>query len=308
MKIAVQMFALDNAIPGYDNSLLLIQEGNKRGYDVYQYCPEDISLNERGDLTARARKAYVDLTKPKDQAIRTDQDETINLEDMDVIFFRQDPPFDMAYITNTYLLERLEGKVALVNNPRWIRDMPDKLSIFDYPEFLPPTLISRDLNQIEAFFSAQNNDVVAKPLYGFKGHGIKRLSSATEASDMLEQTNEPIMFQPFLKEIKDGNIRIVLFDGDIIGALKSIPSEDFRVYHDSIDTAYEPTDHDRKLCEKLKPVLQERGLRFVGIDLIGPYLTEINVGSVGSLVRLNEVYNDCYEAKLFDVIEASLNS
>ncbi len=303
MKIGVQMFSLDQAIPGYDNSLLLIQEGNKRGHEVYHFLPEDITLDEQDRLTATARRAYADI-RGKD--IRADRDEEINLEDLDVIFFRQDPPFDMAYITNTYLLERLEGKVLMVNNPRWIRDMPDKLSIFDFKEFLPPTLVTRNKGKITQFFADNNNDVVGKPLYGFKGHGIERISTPEQAFAMLGATNEPVMFQPFLKEIKDGNIRLVLFDGELIGSLKSIPDEDFRIFRDSKDIAYTPTDHDLKLCERLKPVLKERGLLFVGLDFIGPYLTEINVGSVGSIVRLNEVYADCYEAKLFDCIEAKL--
>lgn len=303
MKIGFQMFPLANAKPGYDNTLLLIQEANKRGFEAYHFLPDAVSLDETGNLTATARRTYVDLSSNR---IEAGADETLNLEALDILFFRQDPPFDMAYITNTFLLERLEGKVLMVNNPRWIRDMPDKLSIFDFPDFLPPTLITRDPRKINDFFAQHNNDVVVKPLYGFKGKGIIRAQSAAEATPMLQEHPEPLMFQPFLPEIKDGNIRLVLFHGELIGALKSIPDEDFRIFRDSVDVAYEPTESDLKLCAALKPILQERGLHFVGIDLIGKYLTEINVGSVGSLVRLNEVYGGSYEAKLFDRAEAFL--
>jgi glutathione synthase len=303
MKIGFQMCPLDEAKPGYDNSHLLICEALTRGHTVYHFTPDMISLDQTGRLSAPAL-----LLSGSKNGIDETQPVTLDLRDLDVLFFRQDPPFDMAYITNTYLLERLEGEVLFVNHPRWIREMPDKFSIFDYADFMSPTLVSRDPKEIETFFQAHNHDVVAKPLYGFKGHGIERLSSPAQALDILAQTNEPLMFQPFLPEIKEGNKRIVLFNGEIVGALKTVPDGDFRIYRDSQDIAYTPTADEIAFCEKLAPLLRARGLIFVGLDLIGSYLTEINVGSVGSLVRLNQIYNDSFDAKLFDCVEALLNN
>lgn len=297
------MCPLAEAKPGYDNTLLLIAEALRRGHEAYHFLPDDISMDESGRLQARARPLVLTA-----ETVNAGTDFTLDLTGLDVLFFRQDPPFDMAYITNTYLLERLEHDVLLVNHPRWIRDMPDKLSIFDYPDFMAPTLISRDEDEIRQFFAAHNHDIVAKPLYGFKGHGIERVSSAEQVLDLLHGMREPIMLQPFLPQIKDGNKRIVLFNGTVVGALKSVPGEDFRIYRDSADVAYEPTAAELALCEKLAPTLRARGLIFVGLDLIGPYLTEINVGSVGSLLRLNHIYQEHFERKLFDCVEALLNS
>ena len=297
MKIGFQMFPLAMAKPGYDNTLLLIEEALRRGFEAYHFVPEDVSMNTQGRLFARARMMYLD-----GETLAQKDDMILDLHDLDVLFFRQDPPFDMAYITNTYLLERLEHDVLMVNHPRWIRDMPDKLSIFDYQDYMAPTLISRDRDAISTFLDNHNHDVVAKPLYGFKGHGIERVSNAAAVMAMVDQMAEPIMLQPFLPQIREGNKRIVLFNGAVVGALKSVPEEDFRIYRDSQDLPYEPTEDELKLCHEIAPLLIDRGLIFVGLDLIGPYLTEINVGSVGSLQRLNEIYNDHFETKLFDCV------
>lgn len=292
MKIGIQMCPLPAAKPGYDNSLLLIDEALRRGYEVWHWEPQDITLDQSDCVTAKARRV-------QDQ-YQTGEDETLDLRTLDVLFFRQDPPFDMTYITNTFLLERLEDDVILVNHPRWIRDMPDKLSIFDYAAYMPPTLVTRNPTEMRHFFETHQHDCVIKPLYGFKGHGIVRVREEEALLRTLKGTGEPVMVQPFLPEIRDGNTRIVLCDGEIIGALRSIPDEDFRIFRDSADVAYTPSPEEVKLCKTLAPTLKARGLRFVGIDLIGPYLTEINVGSVGSLVRLNAVYGGRHESIIFD--------
>jgi glutathione synthase len=304
MKIGFQMHAMEKTVPGEEHTLALMEEARRRGYAGYHFEPGSVSLCEDGTIKAMVAPVEVDCTAQPHYTLGAY--EQMDLAELDVIFFRQDPPFDMAYVTNTYLLQRLEDQVLFVNNPRWIREMPDKLSIFDYPEYLPPTLVSRESPDIEAFFAA-HKDVVIKPLYGFHGHGIERTSEVAVALKAAEMSDVPIMFQPFLPEIAEGNKRIVLYDGEIVGALKTVPSdEEFRIYRDSVDVAYEPSAEEIALCAKMAPVLKERGLIFVGLDLIGPYLTEINVGSVGSLLRLNAVYGGSYEGKLFDVIEAKI--
>ncbi len=213
----------------------------------------------------------------------------------------------MGFVTTTYILERLKNQGVLVtNDPFWIRNTPDKLFIFDFEKHMPPTLVSSDMNAIEKFF-AVHKDVVIKPLYSFHGHGITRSSSPDAAGKELEKYGEPLMFQPFLEEVKDGNKRVVLFGGGIVGALNTIPPDgEFRVYRDSVDEAYEPTEQERILCEEIGAVMKERGIHFAGVDFIGSYLTEVNVGSVGSLVRLNKIYNKKFESMLWDVLEKKI--
>ncbi len=304
LKIGFQMCPMEQTVPGTDNTILLMQECCQRGHDVYHFLPDQISLDDTGRITGLVCPVTVDLSVSPHYQMRAD--DWMDLSEFDAIFFRQDPPFDLAYITNTHILERISDQVLFVNHPRWIRGMPDKISIFDFPEFLAPTLVSKETQAITNFFTEHGPDIVAKPLYGFHGHGIERSSDLNELLVWAREHNEPLMFQPFLKEIEQGNKRIVLFDGEVAGSLITIPDNDFRIYRDSEDLAYELTDRERVLFEKMGPLLKERGLLFVGVDLIGPYLTEINVGSVASIVRLNAIYGGAHEKKLIDIVENKL--
>lgn len=293
---------MDETKRGDNHTLFLMEEACRRGYEVYHYHPETLSLTNAG---LRGDMARVHVDQSKNPHYTLEQREIMPLEGFDVVLFRQDPPVDMGYITNTYLLERLkQSGVTLINDPFWVRNMADKLSIFDFPDYLPPTLVSRNMEEIEAFF-AMHKDVVIKPLYGFHGHGITRAQSVEGIATQLAKTDEPLMFQPFLPEIKEGNKRIVFFYGEIAGTLCTPvpdPDKEFRIYRDSVDVAYELTPHERDMCEQIGAVLKERDLAFVGIDLIGSYLTEINVGSVGSIFRMDDVYSDNFSAKLWDIV------
>lgn len=302
MKVAFQMQDMADTSPDDTNALILIQEANRRGHQVYHYQPETVSLDNTG-IYAPCAPVTVDVSKEDYYQIGTH--EKMDLSGFDVIWFRQDPPFDMAYVTNTFILERLTAAgVLIVNNPYWIRNMPDKLSIFDFPDYLPPTLVSRDVSEIQRFLD-EHKDVVVKPLYSFFGHGIIRTSDIDDIQTELSNYVEPLMFQPYLKDIKDGNKRLVFFDGEFVGAIKTInqDTQEFRVYRDSIDSAYQLTLDEEQFCRRVKPILQDRDLVFVGIDFVGPYLLEINTGSVGSLMRMNSVYNDQFEQKLWEVVE-----
>ena len=307
MRIAFQMEYMNETQNGETHTLLMMEEACARGYEVFHYHPDTLSLSEKG-ITARLAQVHVDLSQEEYYSLQEDQ--TVDMSTMDVVLFRQDPPFDMNYFTNTLILEELKKDgVLFVNDPYWIRNMPDKHTIFDFKDFLPPTLVSQDIEEIEKFFAA-HKDIVIKPLYSFHGHGIHRSDNIKTAKDMLEHRKEPLMFQPFLPEVYEGNKRFLFFDGDMVGAIITVPEKDgdFRIYRESKDLAYEATPEEQELCNKIGKMLKERGLIFVGIDLIGKYLTEINVGSVGSLWRFNEIYGGKWEAKLWDAIERKLKS
>lgn len=307
MKIAFQMEPMDEPKPGDSHTLTLMHEATKRGYDVFHYTPDTLSLDQTGQVSAYIAPVRVDLDKDEHYALGEYSRQ--DLSDFDVIMFRQDPPYDIAYVTNTVILERLKKEgVLFVNDPFWIRNMPDKLSIFDFAEYLPPTLVSRNLEEVGAFYE-EHQDVIIKPLHSFHGHGIRRSQNIGDAKKTLSEYDEQLMFQPFLKEVLEGNKRVVFYDGEIAGILNSIPDDkEFRIFRGSTDVAAELTPREREICEKIGAVLKERGMLFVGIDFIGEYLTEINAGSVGSIFRLDEVYDDNFSAKLFDLVELKIAS
>lgn len=307
MNIAFQMEPMDEPEPGNSHTLALMHEASRRGYDVFHFTPDTLSLDHTGLVSAPIARVSVDLDADPHYTIG--EYARVDLSQFDVIMFRQDPPYDIAYVTNTVILERLhEAGVLFVNDPFWIRNMPDKLSIFDFAEYLPPTLVTRNMEEVEAFY-AEHKDVIIKPLHGFHGHGIVRSSDVKEAKQKLSEHIEPLMFQPFLKEVMEGNKRVVFFDGEIVGTINVVPEseEKFRIYRDSVDEASDLTEREKEICGRIGAVLKQRGMIFVGIDLIGEYLTEINAGSVGSIFRLDEIYDDNFSAKLFDLIERKIS-
>ncbi len=308
MKIAFQMEPMDEPVKGESHTLILMEEACWRGFEVYHYHPDDVFLNNEG-VFAKAARVHVDLSKDKHFTLNAY--ETTDLSEMSVVLFRQDPPYDMRYVTNTFLLDNLKSAgVLFVNDPYWIRNMSDKLSGFEFKEYLPPILVGRDLDEIEAFLIA-HKEVVIKPLYSFHGYGITKSFCMDEIKKVVEKSPVPFMFQPFLPEAFDGTKRILFFDGEVVGAIKSVPpvsKEDFRIFRESTDIACDITEEELEMCAKMSPVFKERGLIFAGVDLIGKYLIEINAGSVGSLVRFNEVYGGQWEAKLWDVIERKVSA
>jgi len=303
MKIVFQMEMLEDTNPESNHTLTLINESCKRGYEVYQYHPNDIFW-KNGEFSADAKRINVDLSKTPHFEIY--EEITLDLKQVDVIMFRQDPSEDMAYITNTYMLERLEEHTFIVNKPRYIRELPDKFYPLDFQEYMPPTLITSLHKEIASFLS-EHNDVVVKPLYGFHGYGIERFSSNKDLEAFLKDNDETYIIQPFLKEIKQGNKRIIFLDGEISSAIITVPAKDeYKIYRNSTDHAYELTEKELEICKTIGKSLKEKDLLFVGIDLIGEYLTEINLGSVGSIIRINEIYNINYEVEIIDLIEKKL--
>lgn len=303
MKIAFQMEAMDEAQKDDSATLVLMQEACARGHEVYHYHPNDLSMS---DEAIRAQAARVDVDLETDPHYTLEHYHSLDMTSMDIVMFRQDPPFDMRYFTNTLVLESLSKLgVFVVNDPYWIRNMPDKHAIFDFAELLPPTLISENMFEIEAFFET-HKDIIVKPLYGFHGHGVERIDDVSRAKDLLEQYQEPLMFQPFLPEAYEGNKRFLFFAGEFVGAIQSVPHQqdgDFRPYRETDEVAYELNTLEQEACEKIGRVLKERNILFVGVDFIGSYLIEINTGGVGGLQRFNAIYGGKWEAKLWDIIE-----
>ncbi len=302
MKFAYQMEDPARANPKENHSLMMIQAAFQAGHAVYHYTPESISLSQNVLSAPCAQITAIDLDK--EPHIELGSYEKINLEEMDVIIIRQDPPVDVNYFTNTYFMEMLQKRgVYISNDPVGIRNTPEKLSIFNYPDHIPPTIVTMDHDEVKTFM-AIHNEVVAKPLNGFHGHGIIRTRKAEDVREMIAREKEPIMVQPYLPAIKEGNKRILMFGEEIVESIITVPADnDFRIYRGSTDHAYEPTPQERALAEQIAKDLSAQGVLFVGLDFIGPYLTEINVTSTGTLQRIKVVYGHDITPRLIDLIE-----
>ena len=251
-----------------------------------------------------AKAAPVTVDMSKEEYYTLGAYEHVDLTTFDVVWMRQLPPVDMSYITATYILDHLKNAGVLVtNDPTSIRNIPEKLSIFEFPDLIPPTLVSKDKDQIKTFFET-HKDIIVKPLYLFFGSGVERAQQFKDIEDKIDQSEEPLMFQRFIPEIEDGNKRIVLFNGEIIAAAKNIPGkDDFLLERDGTNKTYDLNDRDKEICERIKPLLKKNNVDFAGLDIIGPYLTEINITCVGSLRTLNQVHGLKSESILWDLVE-----
>jgi glutathione synthase len=309
-KIAIQMDPVASIKPVTDSTLRLGLEAQKRGYKQYYYTPDKLScLN--GDITAVAQRVH--WLDDQKNWFELGAEEKIALADMDVVLLRQDPPFDMTYLSTTYLLERIHPKTLVVNNPASVRNHPEKLFPVMYKQFMPPTLITADVKEID-HFRTQYRDIVIKPLYGYAGRSVVHLKPEDDNFQavmelMFAQGSEPVMVQPFLPEVKTGDRRIILADGEIAGIMGRIPAEheiraNFRVGGTAAKA--EITPKQRAICEALAPELKKEGLIFVGLDVIGDWLTEINITSPTGIPAMNRLYGIQVEATIWDAIEARL--
>ncbi|WP_375201680.1 glutathione synthase [Hyphococcus sp.] len=284
LKIAIQMDPIEAVDVNADTSFDLALEAFGRGHEIWVYQPQMLQLDS-GVVRARARKveslkreqgAHVTLAAPK----------VIDLHEVDVVLVRQDPPFNMAYITAAQILERLMPEALVLNNPRSIRDAPEKLFVTDFKDLTPPTLITRDAEAMREF-RATHGDVIVKPLYGNGGAGVFKLSSDDSNFNALlelfsEAYAEPAIIQKFLPAVRQGDKRIILVDGEAVGAINRVPAAGetrSNMHVGGRAEAVEMNERDQEICDRIGPVLSERGLIFVGIDVIGDYLTEINVTS-----------------------------
>lgn len=305
--VALQMDALERINPLSDTTLLLAQEAQQRGHELWHYLPESLSLGE-GGLSAEIAPITIDLSTPP-YATLGGRERRL-LSDASVVLLRQDPPFDMAYVTSTYLLESLPAKTKVLNDPFHVRNNPEKLFPLQFAQFCPPSCITRNVADIEAFRRA-HGDIVIKPLYGHGGHGVFRLSrddaNAQALVEMLlRERGEPLVLQPFLPEVATQEKRIVLIGGEVVGAIGRIPPQgdirsNLRVGGKAVPT--ELTPRQKEICEALAPVLREKKLLLVGLDVIGDWLNEINITSPTGLRQLKALYGTMPEKQFWDAVD-----
>ena len=283
LSVAIQMDPVESIQIAGDTTFALGLEAQKRGHSLWYYTPDHLSLDENQLMARGQAVTFFDKvgahfeTGPMEQKL---------LDGFDVILMRQDPPFDMAYITATHLLEMLGPQTMVVNNPAEVRNAPEKLLVTLYPDLMPPTLISRDATAIAAF-RAKHKDIIVKPLFGNGGAGVFRLQPDDQnMNSLLEMffsiSREPVMVQAYLPAVRQGDKRVILVDGTAVGAVNRIPNDgearsNFHAGGSAGKTDLTP--RDLEICAAIGPELRRRGLLFVGIDIIGDYLTEINVTS-----------------------------
>lgn len=313
LRVAVQMDPLESLNIAGDSSFALMLSAQGRGHDVYHYDVGSLTLDADDRVIARARP--VEVRRIEGDHYTAGEPLRLDLgRDVDVVLMRQDPPFDMGYITATHLLERLEDETLVVNNPRSVRNAPEKVMVLDYRQFMPPTLVTRSVEEVRDF-QRRHGAVVVKPIHGNGGKAIFRVpAEGDNLSALFEVFNqtwpEPHMVQPFLPEVADGDKRIVLIDGEVAGAINRKPGAgEFRSNLAVGGSAEATTLSPRELeiCAAMGPRLRELGLIFVGIDVIGGrWLTEINVTSPTGIVAIDRFNGTDSAARIWDAIETRL--
>jgi glutathione synthase len=311
LRVAVQMDPLESISIAGDSSFALIEAAQARGHSVFEYGVQSLAY-ESGRLTAWAAPVTVQRVQG-DHFAREDFCSIDLVKDVDVVLMRQDPPFDLSYITATHLLERLEGQTLVVNDPASVRNAPEKVFVLDYARFMPPTLIARRIEDVRDFHARHPGDLVMKPLHGNGGKAVVRIpADGSNLSALVELFDnawvEPHMFQPFLSEISEGDKRIVLVDGEIAGAINRRPGAgEFRsnLAQGGSAEATTLTVREEEICAAMGPELKARGLVFVGIDVIGgKWLTEINVTSPTGIMAIDRFNGTNTPALIWDAIEA----
>ena len=307
LKIAVQMDPIQRINIKGDSTFALLLEAQKRGHQLAYYTPDRLAL-----LNGRLFSTVEDLSV-RDQSgdhFTISQPRRVELAQFDVVLLRQDPPFDLAYVTTTHLLERIHPKTLVVNDPAHVRNAPEKIFVTEFPDLMPPTLLTRDLAEIRAF-RAEHGDIVMKPLYGHGGGAVFRITrddlNFGSLFDLFSVTfREQWVVQKFLPAVKQGDKRIILVDGDYAGAVNRIPAADdlrSNMVRGGAAAATDLTPREREICQRLGPALRERGLLFVGIDVIGDFITEINVTSPTGIRAIKNLGGPDIAAMIWDKIE-----
>ena len=308
LTVAVQMDPIERIRIAGDSTFALLLEAQARGHALLYYTPERLCL-DGSSLLVQAQPLTVKDAQGEHAVLG--EARRVDLSEVDVVLLRQDPPFDLAYVTTTHLLERIHPKTLVVNNPRSVRDAPEKLFVMDFPELMPATLISRDRAAIEAF-RALHGEVVMKPLYGAGGASVFKVGlndpNFGSLFDLFSVTfREPWVIQKFLPAVSRGDKRIVLVDGEPLGAVNRVPvGDDIRsnMVRGGSARETELTPREREICAAIGPELKRRGLIFVGIDVIDGHLTEINVTSPTGLRAIQRLGGANLAAAIWDVIEA----
>ena len=307
LAVAIQMDPIDSIDIDADSTFVLALEAARRGYALHHYLPGNLAFRD-GRIYARARPLAV--RRKQGDHFTLGEEAELDLTSVDIVLMRQDPPFDMAYITATHLLEHIHPKTLVVNDPTHVRNAPEKLFVTRFEGLLPPTLIAADRAEILAF-RAEHEDIVVKPLFGNGGAGVFHVKPEDENLGSLlemfaETYREPIIVQRYLPEIRDGDKRIILVDGEPVGGVSRMPLDgEARANFHAGGAARKATltPRERDICARIGPALRERGLIFVGIDVIGDYLTEINVTSPTGIQEINRLDGIRIEATIWDAIE-----
>jgi len=310
LTVAVQMDPIQRIRIAGDSTFALLIEAQRRGHRLLHYTPDRLSLRD-GRVTATAESLRVEDVEGRHAALG--EPERIDLASTDVVLLRQDPPFDMAYITTTHLLERIHPKTLVVNDPAQVRNAPEKIFVTQFPDLMPPTLITRDRGEIEAF-RREHGEIVMKPLYGNGGAAVFKVAERDpnfgSLYDLFAATfREPWVVQRYLAKITEGDKRIILVDGVAMGAINRVPAEnDIRsnMVRGGAATPTDLTAREREICETIGPHLKAMGQIFVGIDVIDGNLTEINVTSPTGLRAIKNLGGPDLAAAIWDAIEGKL--
>jgi glutathione synthase len=308
LAVAIQMDPIEHIDIGADSTFMLALEAQGRGHAIYHYLPSDLSFRD-GRVYARARA--LEVRREQGNHFSFGRAQTIDLSTVDIVLLRQDPPFDMAYITTTHILEHIHPETLVVNDPVHVRNAPEKLFVTHFEGVLPPTLITADRAEIAAF-RREHKDIIVKPLFGNGGADVFHIMPGDENLNALLEMftakyREPIIVQRYLPEVRQGDKRIILVDGVPAGAVARIPAAgDARANFHAGGMAEKSalTHREREICEAIGPALSDRGLLFVGIDVIGDYLTEINVTSPTGIQEINRLDGVHIERQIWDAIEA----
>ncbi|MGA9436272.1 MAG: glutathione synthase [Roseobacter sp.] len=312
MKIAFQMDPIGDVDINADSSFRLAEEAQARGHTLFYYAPDNLSYQE-GRITAKGHDFTVQRVQGDHAALEPEKE--VDLADFDVVWLRQDPPFDMHYITSTHLLDRLSSQVLVVNDPFWVRNYPEKLLVLDFPDLTPPTTVARDLDTIKAF-KHKHADVILKPLYGNGGAGVFRLDANDRNLTSLHElftgfSREPLIVQKFLPDVSNGDKRVILVDGEPVGAINRVPAAGETRSNMHVGGRPEKislSERDLEICAAIGPLLKEKGQVFVGIDVIGDYLTEINVTSPTGIQELERFDGVNIAEKIWEAIEARVEA
>ncbi len=310
LKIACQMDPIDRIDILGDSTFAILLEARRRGYDIFYYTPQALALH--GDRLM-ARGATLDVYDRIGDHYALSDPRALDLATRDVVLLRQDPPFDMAYITSTHLLERIHPRTLVVNDPAHVRNAPEKIWVLDFLDLMPPTLVTRSLQDVQEF-RAQYEDIILKPLYGNGGASVFRIrpddSNLGSLVELFQTVfREPFMVQQYRPEVRNGDKRIILVDGEVAGAINRVPAEGETRSNLHVGGTARPTEltaREREICDRLGPELKKRGLIFTGIDVIGDYLTEINVTSPTGIRQVKAFGGNDIAAMIWDAVEARL--
>jgi glutathione synthase len=308
LTVAIQMDPIERIDIGGDSTFALALEAQSRGHKLWYYLPKHL-MQRDGKVSALAHELSVRNERGNHYSIGDEQ--VLDLSGVDVVMLRQDPPFDMSYITTTHMLERLPKRVLVANDPYWVRNSPEKIFVTEFPDLMPPTLISSDPRAIRAFRD-EFEDIIVKPLYGNGGAGVFRIREDDENLNAIIEffasfVREPLMVQRYVPQVRQGDKRIILVDGEFAGAINRVPAKGEARSNMHVGGRPEKTTltpREQEICRRIGPELKRRGLIFTGIDVIGDYITEINVTSPTGIWEIRRFDGTDIAALIWNAIDA----